>query len=51
MTLSNGYKLSAAQAPVIPFDTLWKVILDGDVDLLVMLCEVGKQADRYWPEK
>lgn len=56
ITLLSGQKLIATQAPVPPFENFWRVVIDENVGLLVMLCALddpkrGKQADQYWPKQ
>mgnify|MGYP001430125790 CR=1 FL=1 len=54
--LLYGERVIATQAPVKPFEHFWKVVLEQNVGLLVMLCALedpkrGKQADKYWPDE
>lgn len=54
--LLHGERIIATQAPVEPFEHFWRIVLEENVGLVMMLCALddpkrGKQADKYWPDK
>lgn len=54
--LLHGERMIATQAPVKPFSSFWKIVLEENVGMIIMLCALedpkrGKQADQYWPDE